>query len=257
MPNAGPGHNNPPSTAALLKEKHKSLFERRRAWLASASKLDLNPQTEEDCKKLEDVYAVGRDLFNDADGVRTQEKEPHLKAGREIDEFFNEEFRDKIGADAKKPGLARQILQAAADRRLAITRAAQARAAADAERARKEADRLEEQRAAQEDRGKVREADVTAAKVDGLDRHADALEAQAAAPVAEASRDRTASGRAVSVNAKLVCTGVVRGELDLEALRPYFKQDALVDAVNAALKMQAFTTLKGAAIVEQAVGRVR
>ena len=50
---------------------------------------------------------------------------------------------------------------------------------------------------------------------------------------------------------------VVRDELDLNALRSYFKQEHLIDAVNAGIKIGAFTALKGAAIIEQAIGRVR
>lgn len=256
-PRAKIGGNNAPPAAVLLKEKHKDIFERARKWIAKAKKVDLNPKVEADCAKLEDLFAEGRDIANDADRIREREKEPHLKAGQEIDGLFNGEIRDALGTDPKKGGLAQSIRQAAADRRLAITRAYQAEQDAAAARARKEADRLTEQAQSQEDRGRVKDADLTTAKADAADRHADNLAAQAAAPVAEASRARTAGGRSVSVDAKLTCNGVVRGELDLEQLRPYFDQDALVKAVNNALKMKAFTALKGAAIIEQAVGRVR
>lgn len=255
-PAATIGHNQAPPLKDVLKEKHAILFERTKKWLAKAKRADLDPKTVEDCAKLEELYAEGRDVANDADRIREREKEPSLEEGRVIDGLFNGEIRDTIGSDRKKGGLASDILQAAADRRLAITRADQARAAADAERARKEADRLEEVRKGQEGRGQVKQADATQARVDGLDNRADALAAQAAAPVAEASRAR-AGGRAVSVDAKLVCSGVVRGDLDLEVLRPYFKQEHLTEAVNAGLKMKAFAELKGAAISEQAVGRVR
>lgn len=251
------GHNQPPPLPEILKERHKSTFDKAKKWLTKAKKADLTPQTLDDCAKLEELFGEGRDIANDADKIRETEKEPFLKAGKEIDSLFNGDVRDAIGADPKKPGLARRILQAASERRLAITREEQRKADEAARKARVEADRLEEQAKKQEEQGKHRLADVTHAKVDAVDRHADALAAQAAAPVAEASRDRTAGGRSVSVDAKLVCTGVVRAELDLEALRPYFDQDALVKAVNTALKMKAFGELKGAAIVEQAFGRVR
>lgn len=254
------GHNKPPALDAILKEKHKPIFDRTKAWLRKAKLAEstgLAPQTLEDCAKLEALFAEGRDVANDADRVREKEKEPSLTEGKIIDGLFNGEVRDVVGADTKKPGLAQRILQAAAARRLAITRQEQARQASAAETARKEADRLAEVAARQEEKGQHRTADVTAAKADGADRLADTLEAQAAAPVAEASRAAIGGGCSVSVGAKLVCTGVVRDKLDLASLRPYFKQEDLIAAVNAALKMGAFTELDGAAIIEQAVGRVR
>lgn len=255
-PRAAIGGNKPPSEIELLKEKHKAIFDRARNWLRRAKLVKVVPENLDDCAKLEALYAEGRDIANDADRVREAEKKPHLDAGRAVDELFNGDIRDEIGADSKNPGLARELLNAAAAKRLEITRKKQAAQAEAAERARKEADKLAERAKSQEDRGHVREADVTQAKVAGLDAHADDLAARAAAAVAEASRDRV-GGRTVSVDAKLVCNGVVRGELDLEALRPYFRQEDLVFAVNQGLKIKAFQKVKGAAIIEQAVGRVR
>lgn len=254
------GHNKPPALDVILKEKHKPVFERTRAWLRKAKLAEstgLKPQTLEDCARLEALYKDGRDIANDADGIREKEKEPSLTEGKIIDGLFNGEVRDVIGADPKKGGLAQRILQAAAAKRLELTRAEQTRLAQQAETARKESDRLAEVAARQEDKGQIRQADVSFAKADGAGRLADAAEAAAQAPVSEASRAVIGGGRSVSVDAKLECTGVVRGELDLDTLRPYFDQDALVKAVNNALKMKAFTSLKGAAIIEKAVGRVR
>lgn len=259
-PRAKVGGNNPPPLDVQLKEKHKPIFDRTKAWLRKAKLAEstgLAPQTLEDCAKLEAIFAEGRDLANDADRVREKEKEPSLTEGKIIDGLFNGEIRDVVGADTKKPGLAQRLLQAAAQRRLAIGRAEQERMAADAEKARKEQERLAEVAERQEDKGQVRAADVTAAKADGAGRLADDLEARAEAPIAQATRAVIGGGRSVSVDAKLECTGVTRMELDLEALRPYFDQDALVKAVNNALKLKAFTALKGAAIIEKAVGRVR
>lgn len=250
------GDNRPPSTAELLKEKHAAIFERAKKWVRRAKAADLAPKTLEDCRKLEELYKEGRDIANDADRIRTAEKEPHLKAGREVDAVFGDEIISAVGADSKKRGLAQNILQAAADRRAAITQAEQRAKAAAAEKAQQEADRLAEQQKRQEEAGKVREADVTGAKVEAVDRKADQLAAAAAAPMEQASRDRTAGGHSVSVGMKAECTGVVRADLDLEALRPYFKQEHLIAAVDARLKMDT-SPLKGAAIRERAVGRVR
>lgn len=253
----GIGGNNPPSTAELLKEKHKPIFDKARRWLARAKAANLDPKTEADCAKLEELYAEGRDIANDADRIRAQEKEPHLQAGREVDSLFFGEVRDKVGADRAKPGLAQQILQAAADRRLEITRAQQREQAKAAEKAAEEAAKLAAKAQSQEERGRTREADVTAAQADATAQHANALATAAAAPVDQASKTRTAGGRSVAVKTKRFCTGVVRKDLDLEELRPYLDQDALVKAVQKGLDMDGFTELKGAAVVERAVGSVR
>jgi hypothetical protein len=251
------GDNKPPPLDVILRDKHKDIFDRAKKWVVKAKRADLSPKTIEDCAKLEALFKEGRDIANDADGIRATEKEPSLQEGRIIDGLFNGEIINSIGSDSKKGGLAMSINRAAATRRLEITRAEQA-AAADQEAAlRKKADELAEKAASQEAKGQVKQADVTTAQVAGLDAKADQLGAFAAAPVADASRGRTATGGSVSVSAKLKCTGVVRDEIDLEKLRPYFDQDAIVKAVNAGLKMKAFSALKGAAIVEDVLGRVR
>lgn len=256
-PRTAIGGNNPPPLADVLREKYAPLFERLKAWKARAARAaSIVPETLEDCAKLEALFADGRDLANDADGAREREKDPYLRAGQEVDAVFNAGLRDLIGADQRKPGLARQLLDRAAARKLAITREEQARAAREAERVQAEAQRLAEKAQRQEDAGKVKDADRTQAQAEATEDRAGALAAQAAAPVQEASKTRI-GGVTSSVRAQLVCTGVVRAELDLDALRPYFTQQALIDAVQAGLKMQAFTTLKGAAISEKAIGSVR
>lgn len=256
-PRAVPGNNNPPTWTEQLTARYAEQLETAKKWIAKAKRANLEPQTIEDCAKLDALFAEGRDLANDMEADRAKEKDPFLKIGQEIDTFFNGSFRDALGTDPKKGGLARNILQAAADRRLAITRAQQAADAAAAAALQKRADELAEKQAAQEARGQTKQADVTGVQVGALDQKAGQLAAQAAAPVAQASKVSIGGGRSSSVTGKLECNNVVRAELDLEALRPYFDHDALVKAVNTGLKLQGFTTLKGAAIVEKAVGRVR
>lgn len=250
------GHNQPPPISELMKEKYPDIFDRARKWLNRAKRADLEPKTLEDCGRLELLVKEARDIANDANTVREKEKEEPLRVCKEIDAVFNGEIRDALGTDAKKPGLAQTLLQAAARRRGAIAEAQQREAAERARRAAEEAERLRQKAESQEARGQVRQADVTEAQAEATERHAADLAAQAEADLSQASKARVGSA-SVSVSKKLKCTGVVRGELDLEALRPYFDQDALVKAVNNALKMKAFTELKGAAIVEDYVGRVR
>jgi hypothetical protein len=253
----GIGDNNPPTWAQQLGDRYKESVDAAKKWLNKAKKADLQPKTLDDCAKLEALFAEARDLANDMDRKREEEKEPHLKTCKEIDGFFNGTFRDALGTDTKKPGLARELLQAAADRRVAITREEQQRAAAQAAELQKKADELAEKQQAQEAKGQIKQADVTGVQVEALDRQAGVLAGQAAAPVDQASRTSIGGGRTASAAVKLECTGIVRADLDLEALRAYFDHDALVKAVNNGLKMKAFEKVTGAVIVEKAVGRVR
>lgn len=252
----GPKGNNPPSLAEILKDKHKPIFDKGASWLRRAKNANLTPATEAEAAKLEELFGEARDIANDADRIREKEKEPHLVAGREIDTLFNGEIRDKLGTDPKKGGLARQMLEAAGAYRLRVQREEAARAAKEAEKAAKEAERLAQQAQAQEERGNVKQADQTAARADAAAEEASRLQAQAAADPNEV-RARTSSGRSVGLNVKLVCTGVVRAELDVATILPYLDQDALVKAVQRGLDMKAFTSLKGAAIEERAASRVR
>lgn len=248
---AAKGHNNPPSDVDILKEKYASIFERAKKWLAKAKKVDLSPKTEDDCAKLEAIFKEGRDVLNDAERARKDEKDEYLRKGREVDDLFNKQIRDTLN------GIANDIRQAAADRRLAITEAAQEAARKAAEKADAEAEKLRQKAEAQEARGDVKQADVTLAAADGVERRAEGLAAFAEAPVDQASRARHAGGGSVSVRGVLTCTNIARDKIDLNALKPYFKHEDIVAAVNQALKMGAFTEFAGAVIERKAKSNIR
>lgn len=249
----GKGDNNPPvqTREQELQAKHAKLFERRDAWLKAAKKLTgFAPKTAEDCAKLNKHFADGRDLLNDADGVREVEKKPFFLIGKEIDATFNGGIRDQI-----KP-LAEGFRDTAAARLLALTREQQAKDAAEATRVRLLAEAQTQKAAEQESKGEVRLADATTAGAEAIHQAADRLETFATADVGEASKAvASAGGVKASVTGKMVCDGVNRAEIDLEALRPYLKQTDLIAAANAYLAM-GNATLRGAIIVEKAVGRV-
>lgn len=247
------GDNNPPTTEQLMKEKHAAIFQRLAAWQKKAKKAKLTPETLEECIALDKLFAEGRDIANDADSVRKKEKEPHLRAGQEVDDVFNKGVRDEVGVAA---GLAKQILQASANKKLAITRAEQAAAAAEEERLRRQADAAEEKARQKAEAGDTKNAAVLENRVEALDSAADQAGHIARQDVAVASKVST-GGLSSSVAAKMVCTGILnRNELDMPALLPFIKEDALIAAVNAYLGM-GNKTMKGAVITEQAVGRVR
>lgn len=254
---AAAGHNNPPPLGDQLREKYASLWDRFKKWERRAKiAKDIKPQTLEDCTKLKALFREGADLENDIESARKKEKDEYLRLGQTVDTTFKAGLSDQIGATTQKPGLARDLLQAAADFELAEAEKAQAAAKAAADKARATADALAEKAAQQDAAGKGKLAQVTENRADAAIQEAEHLETVAAAPVQNLTRS-TVGGLSSSVKAKLVCEGVVRGELDLEALRPYLKQEHLVEAVNKALGLEAFTTLKGASIVKKAVGSVR
>lgn len=256
-PRAAIGGNNPPSAEEILKERHAALFGRKAAYDKQFKKLkDFTPETLDDCIKIEALFADARDLVNDADDARAKEKEPHLEAGRQVDNFFNVNFRDAIGTDRKKGGPAVSLLQRASDRRLAITREEQAREAEKAEALRKEAEKAASKAAAQEERGQFRAADVSTAQAESLEHTAQAAEVRANQDVSQASKS-SAGGITSSVKVEHVVTGIIRAKLDLESLRLFIKEEALIAAVQAYLRQTGEKSFDGAHVEERAKGNVR
>jgi hypothetical protein len=247
------GDNNPPTLEQTLREKHKAIFDRLKAWKRKAEKADLNPKTVADCNALDALFGEGRDLANDADTVRTKEKEEPLEMGRKIDGVFNVGVRDEVGV---KGGLAERIKQAAADRRLALTREDQRKAQEVADKLAADAQKAADAAAAQEAKGNTRMADVKNNQADVIQGQAEQQAAFAAAPESTASKARF-GGVTSSVQGVRVCTSVDRDNLDLNAIRAFIKGDALVDAVNAKLKMDKDAVVTGAVIIERAKSSVR
>lgn len=243
------GHNRPPTTEELMRQKHPAIFERLKTWLGKAKRANLEPQTLDDCTALDKLFADGRDIINDANTVREKEKAEPLKLCKEIDGVFNVGVRDEVKV------INDRLNAASAARRLAITRAQQEAQAAEAERLRKEAEKRAEAAAKKEEKGQNVQADVDRNRADALHGVADSLETQATADVSKASQTR-ADGVTSSVKAELVCVGIDRSKVDLEALRPFLKEDHIIEAVGRYLKM-GNKSLAGAAIEERAKANVR
>lgn len=253
--------DNQPPLEEALRVKHKPIFERLEAWKPKAEKaekaLAKKPlETIQDVEKLEALLIEGRDIANDADTVREKEKAEPFDICKRIDTLFNGGVRDIVGWDEKKGGLAARLRRAAAERRVAIGREEQARAAAEAQRIRQEAEAVNARAAEVTAAGDVKVGAVIANQAEAIHQEADKMAAKAEAPLAEATRSVVAGGGGVRVSAdtKMVCTGVVRKDLDLEALRPFLKEDVLIAAVNAVLATGE-KTVRGAVIQEQAKSR--
>lgn len=248
-PRAKIGDNKPPSIDKILADRHDKLIKRKKAWLKKAETVDLKPVTLEDCAKLNEVFLEGDKIMKDAEAERVKEKEPYLAGALAVDGFFNKDIRDSL------KGLATKIKQAAADRQLAITEEEQRKLNAEAERLRKIAEDNEAKIQQAEARGDVKQADVYAGRADAAAANAEVAAAGANQDIRSASRVAI-GGISSSVGKKFVCTAVNRKELDLESLRPFLKEAALIEAVNAMIKTGE-QELKGAVIVGQAVSNVR
>jgi len=251
-PRAVIGNNNPPSLTEVLKDKHAPIFDRLKKWEAKAKKADLAPQTLEACAALDKLFLDGKDIANDADSIREQEKEPYLRAGKEIDTVFNAGVRDVVGV---KGGLAQKIADASAAKKLAVARAAQQAEREKAEALQREADKLAAKAKADEDAGRVKQADQKLAQAEAVAAAAGAADAASQADLRTASRS-VIGGIKSSVSAAMVCTGIIRKELDLEELRPFLKEADLIAAVNARLRNDT-SPIKGAVLTEKAIGSVR
>lgn len=250
-------HNQPPTVDETMRARHAKVFERLNVWKAKAEKaVKKTPKTQADCAALDALYLEGRDIRNDADALRTKEGKEPFELYSAINTVFNQGVRDVVGSEAGRPGLANRLKQAAADQRLALTRAEQQRAKEESDRL--EAKRLEQEQAAAATakRGDNRIAEVQQAGADALGADADRLDVFASKPLAEASKV-TVGGVTASADSKWVCQGVNRAELDLPGLLPYIKSDTLIEAVNAYLKQTQEKSFKGAVVTEVAVGRVR
>lgn len=253
-PRAVEGANNPPTTEELLKARHAAIWKRLDVWMEKTKKVKI-PKSEADCARLDALYLEGRDIRNDADAIRLKEKAVPAKLADEIDATFNKGVRDVIGSETNKPGKANAIKQAAADFRLAATRAEQRKAEEDAAIARQAEQDALAKAAESEAKGAPRVADAHLAGAEAIGQTAARLEAQAAAPISEASRS-VVNGVRSSVDVAHVCTAVDRSKLDWPTIAVFIKSEILVDAVNRYLRQSGEKTLAGATIIEQAKGRV-
>lgn len=248
-PRATLGGNKPPALDAILKDRYADLFKRTKAILTKLKGAPLTPQTKDDCASLNKIVADAKALLKEADDIRAAEKDEFLRAGKVVDGVFNGEVRDTLKDPLQK------VADAAASRLLAITREEQKIAAAEAEKAAAEANKRAAEAAAAEAKGNIHTADLKMNQAAAAQDTADALAADANRDERQASKS-TIGGVTQSVTGKLVCTGVNKAELDWATLAPFIKEEALVDAVNRYLGM-GNASLKGAVIIEKAVGFVR
>lgn len=88
-PQPGPGHNNPPSQAELMAEKHEGLTSKIAALANKASDLPSVIRTEEHLSVVTGVIIEAQTLAKQERAAFTAEKAPWLSGSREVDSFFN------------------------------------------------------------------------------------------------------------------------------------------------------------------------
>lgn len=248
-PRAAIGGNAPPALEAILKDRYADLFKRTKTALGRLQKADLKPQTEEDCATLNKLVADAQAITKEAAETHQKEKEPFLRDGKTVDGVFNRDCRDVL------KGPLQAVSDAAATRLLAITRLRQKEAAEAAEAAEREAQRKANEAAKAEAKGNTHTADLRTNQAEAAQEHADSLSAFANRDESQASKT-SLGGITMSAKGKLVCTGVNKAELDWAQLSAFIKEEALIEAVNRFLAL-GNQTLKGAVIVERAIGSVR
>ena len=228
------GHNQPPPDT--LEELNAGLLRDQAQLLAKLAKAPKAVGSESAVKAAAALVREIRGLGGRLEAAREEQKAPHLAAGRAVDGFFKglmKPLDDGQGRLSYAVGVWQDKIEA--ERR--------AKAEAEAEAAQVEADRLAK---LAKKRGASEDVQLQAAEAGMIaEEAADDAAASSADLVRICDEDGT-----ITRKTEWVCEGVDRAELDLETLRPYFTEEALLKAVRAAIRAE-IRELAGAVIVER------
>lgn len=238
------GHNRPdpgPGITAQLALDHAALVDAVDAHAKAVNALPDGVTSKEDHDQYVDLIAKMRGTGKSVEATRVAEKEPYLKSERAVDGFF-------MPLNKRLEGLAAAL---ARDVKVWL----------DAKAAEERAVRLAEQRKREEELAAIRKAELAKqAAIEAAQREATkakrtaeaealAVQAQQAAALvieardavevkpAEMARTRAESGTLSTLKAVWQFEVTDWDEIDLEALRPYIKRDAIEAAIRAAIKM--------------------
>lgn len=256
------GHNNPPPVAERLAEDYSALIDAVDALALRANKA---PKGIEDDDAMAPVSSLVKEISATSKRVeklRVDEKEPYLKAGREVDGFFKT-LTDRL--DRMHRNLNARITDYLREKAMAERRARE-----EEERRRRE----EERRAAEEAERAMREAqaaEAAARMVDAERALAEAVQADqrakdarvdamlaeqaAAAKPADLARTRTADTLS-TLRREWVFEIEDLSAVPLEALRPYIARDAIEKAVRGFVRVGG-RQLAGVRIYENETAVVR
>lgn len=244
------GHNNPPTLEEELRTRHPALFIELSALKRRYARLNLTPETEDEANKLGAFVVDARAYLKKVDGIRTKEKEPHLVASRTVDNLFNSELRDVLNPLATTAGDNAATFLA----RLAETR--RQAAAAEAAKATAAAAKLQERAAVAESKGKTVEADILNNQAGAVQHQANIADVRANASDRDLSRTgNVGSLKSASASMTDIVEGFTRDTVDLNALRPFLKEEAILAAAKMALALG--TKVTGVVYGQKAKGSFR
>lgn len=236
---AGLGHNNPPEDTPktipeILAEKSAETLGKIEPLAERANALPRVINTEEELNKVVPVVLDAKDLVKNLEAERKVEKDPHFKAGKEVDAFFNA-HKERIGKIVTVfEGLASDFQQ----RKIEAERLARAKEAREAEeKARKELQKAEEAK-----RPETREKRMDLAEA----AQADADRAAAAVQKTNAELGKV-KGSGGTASARTTWSFSIEDfdKIDLNKIRHFIPRDAIEQGLRAFVKLQ-----KGSASVE-------
>ncbi|CAN7330019.1 hypothetical protein LJR231_001811 [Phyllobacterium sp. LjRoot231] len=228
------GGNNPP-IPEVMAEKHHALLALVDPLAVRADDLPRQIKCEKDLEKIGVVVTDCKSLAKKIEGIRKFEKQPHLDAGKEVDNFFNPvvDRLDRITDTFEAIATKYQREKVAEERRKAEDEAAKLRA--DAEKKRQEAE------AAKRGSTAARKND----EADHLLDQADEAEAAAFQSAASIAKLRTESGVTAGAKTNWDFSIVDYDKIDLNKLRPFFRREDVEKAIRSMVRIQ-----KGSALIE-------
>lgn len=248
---AAAGHNNPPSTEAVIRQEHAALLARVEDLKTSAARVPAKIASDDDLNLASAFVAEARDVKREVEAAHKKAKEPYKEGADACDKVFLSK-----GACGVIDALAKSV-KAAADAWLAeVERQKREAAAAEAKRAREEEEKRLAEAAALEEQGSHRVAEVLMNQAEGAAFDAEHYEAKAQASTADLTRTRTAAG--VTVSGRTIWAGTITdaAKVDLNALRAVILEHELQTFVDRYVA-RGGRTLPGVEIAERVVSTWR
>lgn len=228
---AGMGDNNPPSDMEILQdrisENSKPLMEKIEATLAEARTMPREITDDEQAGEFADCIKEITGLIKTLESTRVAEKEPYLALTRAVDGHFKVPS-SKLETAKKwlnEPLTSYQQRKATEERIRRENEAAALRKKADDDAA----------AAAELEKSNPVAAGIGMAQAVVTEQQAQHVQQSVTVKASELTNSRGNSGALASLRTRVVGEVVSRQMLDLNALRPYFTEDSLQKALNAAI----------------------
>jgi hypothetical protein len=246
--NAWPS-NSPPSITEVLSEGYIDLAEKVEAIAAQANAAPKRIEDAADLDAVGKIVVEARKLRKIADNAHDKEKEPYLRGGQQVDNFFKR-FSERLTRIEKV------LNELGTDYQRRKADEARREAAAIAAKAREEEDRRRAAAAKAESEQRDRHAAEHNARAAEAQREAQRADQVAAAPAADLVRTRTDSG--VLATAGTVWTYAIEDfdAIPLNELRYYIKKEVIDSAIKQAIRM-GVRQMAGVRIFEDVSGRFR